>query len=89
MAAFCGQNVGICINECFISICLWLLVPEDFEEDNYTGHRGDKFHRMELRKSSVEFIAPSEYMVSAVGAHSRFSLEQRRGRGGVGGRGCV
>ena len=39
-------------------------VPEDFDYNPHTGKHGDRSHRMELKRSSVEYIAPSEYMVS-------------------------
>ena len=38
-------------------------VPEDFDYNPNTGHHGDRSHRMELKRSSIEYIAPSEYMV--------------------------
>ena len=39
-------------------------VPEDFDYNPHSGKHGDRSHRVELRRSCVEFIAPSEYMVS-------------------------
>lgn len=39
-------------------------VPEDFDYNYHTGKHGDRSHRVELKRSSVEYIAPSEYMVS-------------------------
>ena len=38
-------------------------VPEDFDYNAQTGRRGDKSLRMEVKRSSVEYIASSEYMV--------------------------
>ena len=39
-------------------------VPEDFDYNPHSGRHGDRSHRVELKRSSVEYIAPSEYMVS-------------------------
>ena len=39
-------------------------VPEDFDIDPHSGHHSDRSHRMELKRSCIEYIAPSEYMVS-------------------------
>ena len=39
-------------------------VPDDFDYNPHSGKRGDRTHRVELKRSSVEYIAPSEYMVS-------------------------
>ena len=38
-------------------------VPEDFDYNPHSGKHGDRSHRVELKRSSVEYIAPSEYMV--------------------------
>ena len=38
-------------------------VPEDFDYNAQTGKRGDRGMRMEIKRSSVEYIASSEYMV--------------------------
>ncbi|XP_064387627.1 protein transport protein Sec24A-like isoform X2 [Halichondria panicea] len=38
-------------------------LPEDFDYNPHTGKHGDRTHRLELKRSSVEYIAPSEYMV--------------------------
>ena len=43
---------------------LFFPVPEDFDYNPHTGKHGDRSHRLELKRSSVEYIAPSEYMVS-------------------------
>ena len=40
------------------------VVPEDYDYNPLSGKRGDRTHHTELRHSSVEYIAPSEYMVS-------------------------
>ena len=39
-------------------------MPDDFDYNPHSGKRGDRSHRVELKRSSVEYIAPSEYMVS-------------------------
>ena len=39
-------------------------VPEEFDYNPQTGKHGDRSQRMEIKRSSVEYIAPSEYMVS-------------------------
>lgn len=41
-----------------------ILVPEDFQYDPATKTYGDVTRRPEVRSSTIEFIAPSEYMVS-------------------------
>ena len=38
-------------------------VPEEFDYNPHTGKHGDRSQRMEIKRSSVEYIAPSEYMV--------------------------
>ena len=40
------------------------VVPEDYDYNPHSGKRGDRSHHTELKHSSVEYIAPSEYMVS-------------------------
>lgn len=40
------------------------LVPDDFQYDPATKTYGDVTRRPEVRSSTIEFIAPSEYMVS-------------------------
>ncbi len=45
------------------SIFHLFIVPEDFDYNPTTGRHGDRSHRTELKRSSVEYIAPSEYMV--------------------------
>ena len=44
----------------FISFCA---VPEEFDYNSQTGKHGDRSQKMEIKRSSVEYIAPSEYMV--------------------------
>ena len=39
-------------------------VPEDYDINPQTSRRGDRSHHPELRSASVEYVAPSEYMVS-------------------------
>ena len=38
-------------------------VPEDFDFNPQSGKHGDRTHRVELKRASVEYVAPSEYMV--------------------------
>lgn len=49
-----------------MSLSLSLSVPEDYDYNPHTGKRGDRSHHAELRHASVEYIAPSEYMVYVV-----------------------
>lgn len=45
----------------------WLflsLVPDEFQYDPVTKSYGDVTRRPEVKSSTIEFIAPSEYMVS-------------------------
>ncbi|KAL3310058.1 hypothetical protein Ciccas_011384 [Cichlidogyrus casuarinus] len=43
-------------------VCLLVnTVPDDFFYDPVTGHYGDPMRRPEIRSSTVEYIAPSEY----------------------------
>ena len=44
-------------------LTFYFAVPEDFDYNPATGRHGDRSHRIELKKSSVEYLAPSEYMV--------------------------
>ncbi len=54
-----------------ISLLYFLyVVPEDFDFNPNSGHHGDRNHRLELKKSCIEYIAPSEYMVSHHGGQS-------------------
>ena len=50
----------ICYNIYFI---ISVLVPDDYDINPHTGKRGDRSHHAELRYPSIEYIAPSEYMV--------------------------
>ena len=43
---------------------LLVLVPEEFCFDPTTRQYGDPAKRPEVRNATVEFIAPSEYMVN-------------------------
>ncbi len=56
--------LAVLININIINLSLFLLVPEDYDYNPHSGKRGDRTHHTELRHSSVEYIAPSEYMVS-------------------------
>lgn len=49
-----------------VAVLCWLYssVPEDFDYNPHTGKHGDRSQRMEIKRSSVEYVAPSEYMVS-------------------------
>ena len=49
----------------YIHVCVHVhVVPEEFDYNSQTGRHGDRSQRMEIKRSSVEYIAPSEYMVS-------------------------
>ena len=48
-------------------------VPEDYDINPQTSRRGDRSHHPELRSASVEYVAPSEYMVRER-ENDRFSL---------------
>jgi protein transport protein SEC24 len=39
------------------------IVPDDYSINHQTGSKGDRSHHPELKHSSIEYIAPSEYMV--------------------------
>lgn len=41
-----------------------IVVPEEFQFDPVTKSYGDPSRRPEVRTGTIEFIAPSEYMVS-------------------------
>ena len=38
-------------------------MPDDFDYNPSTGKSGDRSHRTEIKRSCVEYIAPSDYMV--------------------------
>lgn len=40
------------------------IVPEEFQFDPVTKSYGDPSRRPEVRTGTIEFIAPSEYMVN-------------------------
>lgn len=42
------------------------IVPEEFQFDPISKTYGDVMRRPEVKSSTIEFIAPSEYMVSGV-----------------------
>lgn len=51
---------------CFIVILItpdFFTVPEEFQFDPVTKSYGDPTRRPEVRTSTIEFIASSEYMV--------------------------
>jgi len=47
-----------------IHIFLTFVVPEEFQYDPVSKTYGDPTRRPEIKSSTIEFIAPSEYMVS-------------------------
>lgn len=49
-----------------MQVATLLTVPEDFDFNPQSGKHGDRTHRMELRRASVEYVAPSEYMVGTL-----------------------
>lgn len=42
---------------------MFILVPEEFQYDPVSKTYGDPTRRPEIRSSTIEFIAPSEYML--------------------------
>ena len=38
-------------------------MPEDYDVNPRTNRRGDRSHHVELKSATVEYVAPSEYMV--------------------------
>ena len=56
-------NEMVCTGVLYVSHPL-SVVPEEFDYNSQTGKHGDRSQRLEIRRSSVEYIAPSEYMVS-------------------------
>lgn len=51
--------------------CNSFAVPEDFDFNPQSGRHGDRTHRMELKRASVEYVAPSEYMVGSTKVYMR------------------
>jgi len=49
-----------------IHIFLTFVVPEEFQYDPVSKTYGDPTRRPEIKSSTIEFIAPSEYMVSCI-----------------------
>lgn len=45
---------------------LTFVVPEEFQYDPVSKTYGDPTRRPEIKSSTIEFIAPSEYMVSCI-----------------------
>lgn len=63
----CASEITlVSLSTIFKLMSLSLLVPEDYDYNPHTGKRGDRSHHAELRHASVEYIAPSEYMVYIV-----------------------
>ena len=53
----------------FVYLNLWkvhlsIAVPDEFSFDPVTKTYGDPQRRPEIRSATIEFIAPSEYMVN-------------------------
>ena len=71
-------NTVLYINLIVQAHILPLTVPENYDCNPQSGRLGDLTFQTELRHSSVEYIAPSEYMVREGGEEE----ERRRGRGG-------
>ena len=59
-------------------------MPENYDCNPQSGRHGDLTFQTELRHSSVEYIAPSEYMVRE-GGREGGGGKRREGGGGVGG----
>jgi hypothetical protein len=68
--AHCENNISR-FNSYFI---LTFTVPEEFQYDPVSKTYGDPTRRPEIKSSTIEFIAPSEYMVSCITVQSRFML---------------
>lgn len=49
---------------CFLLFNVVCLVPDEFQYDPISKSFGDVTRRPEVKASTIEFIAPSEYMVS-------------------------
>ena len=47
----------------YLYVSLLLTVPEEFSYDPVTKTYGDPQRRPEIKSATIEFIAPSEYMV--------------------------
>ena len=62
--SFSTQSVSSPILGFKFMLFFYATVPEDFDYNPHSGRHGDRSHRVELKRSSVEYIAPSEYMVS-------------------------
>ena len=49
-----------------MNCALAVLVPDEFNFDPVSKTYGEPQRRPEIRSATIEFVAPSEYMVSAV-----------------------
>jgi len=50
----------------FFHVSLTFTVPEEFQYDPVSKTYGDPTRRPEIKSSTIEFIAPSEYMVRCI-----------------------
>lgn len=48
---------------------IYFIVPDEFQYDPVSKSYGDVTRRPEVKSSTIEFIAPSEYMVSTFKEH--------------------
>lgn len=58
---YCVKILNFTCSETYTNIIF--IVPEEFQFDPVTKLYGDPSRRPEIRTSTIEFIAPSEYMV--------------------------
>lgn len=56
--SFCADDVKCTFYLCFAT------VPDEFQYDPVSKSYGDVTRRPEVKSSTIEFIAPSEYMVN-------------------------
>lgn len=50
----------------YMIVFLYSVVPEEFQYDPVTKTYGDPTRRPEIKSSTIEFIAPAEYMVRLI-----------------------
>lgn len=63
-SVICSDCV-VCIFKFIRIICFSIcVVPEDFSYDPVSKSYGEPQRRPEIRSATIEFVAPSEYMVS-------------------------
>ena len=74
--SFCGvvcmSFCGVIILNCDLAFSP-LLVADEFSFDPVSKTYGDPQRRPEIRSATIEFIAPSEYMVSSASQFHNFS----------------